>query len=87
MNSQLKNLWHPWPKEEPIDLSTYLVTRVNRYGGRILELRVFGYRGAGRDDWGLPKDNSDGCVLAWCEVPEPYEPEPGETPSMQFALL
>ena len=87
MKADLNILWHPWPLEAPPDLSTYLVTRLNRFGGRYLECRFFGPRSSGMDMWGLPKDRSDGCVLAWCEIPEPYDPNPGELPTMQYALL
>ena len=87
MKKELNSKWNPWPKEEPPDFSTYLVTRMNRYGGRSLECRFYGPRSRGRDMWGLPKDRSDGCVLAWCEIPEPFEPNPCELPTMQYALL
>lgn len=57
--------WHPYPKERPAKHETYLVTVESVWGNRYVAFDF--YRGR----W----DNFSRIVIAWAELPEPYEQE------------
>ena len=69
---EVKIVWHPYPEEPLPDTEfdrTYLVTAVGAYVKPHVRTE-FGSREHGFEIY--PKDVE---VIAWAELPEPYEPE------------
>ena len=63
--SENKVKWHPYPQERPIEDNDYLITvKYSRRAKKVMKWDSFnGYF------------NIYGDVIAWAEMPEPYEEE------------
>ena len=57
--------WHPYPEQKPEPYHTYIITI--REEGHLITLSDFYYHYG----WQFYED----CVVAWAELPEPYDPE------------
>lgn len=66
--------WHPYPKEQPAKRGNYLVTLEATWGKRYIEVDFY----RGKWDVFSHKDGSY-FVIAWAELPEPYDPEKGDS--------
>ena len=59
--------WHPYPEEKPLQSGDFLVT-VKKAECEIVMVRFY-------NDWGEKFNFNDKQILAWTELPEPYQPE------------
>ena len=64
--SEIKTVWHPYPKEKPIEFTWCLITSL--IGNRKVSIRMFG-----KTQFSIRDDE----VIAWAELPEPYKEEKG----------
>ena len=64
--SETKIVWHPYPKEKPIEFTWCLITSLS--GNRKVSIRMFG-----KTQFSIRDDE----VIAWAELPEPYKEEKG----------
>ena len=64
---ETKVKWHPYPQERPIEDNAYLITVKYRHSKKVMKWDCFnGYF------------NVYGDVIAWAELPKPYEEEKHE---------
>lgn len=58
--SETKTVWHPYPQEKPKKDGVFLITY--RFGNKIEVAEAY-----------VAKDNNSDNLIAWAELPEPYE--------------
>lgn len=77
MSEDNKNLfeWHPYPQTKPKHIGSYLVSIKKVWANWVVSdrLRICEYNGI--DKWENIEDYEK--VVAWVEIPEPYQKEEG----------
>lgn len=70
--SETKTVWHKWPEEKPPTEGRFLVTE--KIGQDKPFVSVLRFEADPRfSSWGILFEKTE--ILAWAELPEPYEPE------------
>ena len=64
--SETKTIWHPYPKEKPKEEDEYLVT-VSNHPKNFVHYLFYSGSPCYSNQWKY--------VIAWAELPEPYEDE------------
>lgn len=65
--------WHPYPKEKPQNEGNYLVSFRDSIDGDFevmsyIDIKISWFDGESFNWYGS-------CIVAWAELPEPYQPE------------
>lgn len=61
--------WHPYPQEKPTDWKEYIVTLKHTKRTTSANYDPEDDEWRGNDDFYIPNN----CIVAWLELPEPYE--------------
>lgn len=62
--SETKTVWHPYPQEKPKEDGSYLITTIYCHIPEVIS-----------ENYENGEFNLDAFVVAWAELPEPYEEE------------
>lgn len=70
--SETKTVWHKWPETQPRTRGRYIVTEKIK-GSKAFVSTMFFNPATPHNSWGFMMEGTK--ILAWAELPEPYEPD------------